>query len=53
MPSLVVSEMCIRDSYLQTPHVAEVSLCPDSAGYHFWRDQFIKACSDFIAEDKA
>ena len=39
--------MCIRDSYkdvfrqmdlyLQTPHVAEVSLCPDSAGYHFWR----------------
>ena len=41
------------DLYLQTPHVAEVSLCPDSAGYHFWRDQFIKACSDFIAEDKA
>ena len=39
--------------YLQTPHVAEVSLCPDSAGYHFWRDQFVKACSDFIAEDKA
>ena len=56
--------MCIRDRdykdvfrqmdlYLQTPHVAEVSLCPDSAGYHFWRDQFVKACSDFIAEDKA
>ena len=41
------------DLYLQTPHVAEVSLCPDSAGYHFWRDQFVKACSDFIAEDKA
>ena len=46
---------CFRqmDLYLQTPHVAEVSLCPDSAGYHFWRDQFVKACSDFIAEDKA
>ena len=41
------------DLYLQTPHVAEVSLCPDSAGYHFWRDQFVKACSDFIAEDNA
>lgn len=41
------------DLYLQMPHVAEVSLCPDSAGYHFWRDQFVKACSDFIAEDKA
>ena len=41
------------DLYLQTPHVAEVSLCPDSAGYHFWRDQFVKSCSDFIAEDKA
>ena len=40
------------DLYLQTPHVAEVSLCPDSAGYHFWRDQFVKACSDFIAEEK-
>ena len=43
----------LMDLYLQMPHVAEVSLCPDSAGYHFWRDQFVKACSDFIAEDKA
>ena len=41
------------DLYLQTPHVADVSLRPGSAGYHFWRDQFIKTCSDFIAEDKA
>ena len=40
------------DLYLQTPHVADVSLRPGSAGYHFWRDQFIKTCSDFIAEDK-
>ena len=40
------------DLYLQTPHVAEVSLCPESAGYYFWRDQFIKNCTDFMAEDK-
>ncbi len=40
------------DLYLQTPHVADVSLRPGSAGYHFWRDRFIKTCADFIAEDR-
>ena len=37
------------DQYLQTPHVADVSLRMGDAGYHFWRDQFIKACGDFVA----
>jgi multimeric flavodoxin WrbA len=40
------------DLYLQTPHVADVSLRVGSAGYHFWRDRFIKTCADFVAEDK-
>lgn len=40
------------DKYLLRPRVAEVSLRPGSAGYHFWRDQFIKSCADFIAEEK-
>ncbi|MBQ7713727.1 MAG: hypothetical protein IJT71_02440 [Oscillospiraceae bacterium] len=30
------------DKYLQTPHVEDVSLCPGSAGYIFWRDLFLK-----------
>ena len=41
------------DQYVDHPHVADVSLRIGSAGYHFWRDLFVKACSDFIAEDKA
>ena len=36
------------DQYLQTPHVADVSLRPGDTGYHFWRDAFIKSCSDFV-----
>lgn len=40
------------DLYLQGTHVADVSLRPGSAGYHFWRDQFIKTCSDFVALEK-
>ena len=39
------------DRYLLKPHVADVSLRPGSAGYHFWRDQFIKTCTDFVASD--
>lgn len=39
------------DRYLLKPHVADVSLRPGSAGYHFWRDQFIKTCADFVASD--
>ena len=36
------------DQYLESPHVAEVSLRPGSAGYIFWRDQFLKTCADFV-----
>lgn len=36
------------DLYLQKPHVAGVSLRPGDTGYYFWRDQFIRQCSDFI-----
>lgn len=39
------------DRYLQAPHVADVSLRPGSAGYHFWRDQFIKTCAGLVAEE--
>ena len=38
------------DKYVQTPHVADVSLRPGDTGYHFWRDQFIKTCGDFVAD---
>lgn len=48
------------DLYLESPHVADVSLRPGSAGYIFWRDQFLKTCADFagcellpIPEDEA
>lgn len=41
------------DLYLLAPHVADVSLRPGSAGYYFWRDQFIKTCTDFLAGDRA
>ncbi len=34
------------DQYLDAPHVADVSLCPGSAGYIFWRDQFLKTIAD-------
>lgn len=34
------------DRYLKQPHVADVSLCPGSAGYVFWRDQFLKTVAD-------
>jgi len=37
------------DQYVTNPHVVDVSLRPGDTGYHFWRDQFIKECSDFIA----
>lgn len=41
------------DKYLLAPHVAEVSLRPGSAGYHFWRDQFIRTCAGFIAGENS
>ena len=34
------------DRYLNEPHVADVSLCPGSAGYVFWRDQFLRNVAD-------
>lgn len=34
------------DLYLEGPHIAEVSLCPGSAGYEFWRDQFLKTVAE-------
>lgn len=34
------------DQYLLKPHVADVSLRPGSTGYVFWRNQFLKTCSD-------
>ncbi|MCR5826660.1 MAG: hypothetical protein K6G54_08835 [Oscillospiraceae bacterium] len=34
------------DRYLERPHVAEVSLCPGSAGYVFWRDQFLRTVAE-------
>lgn len=34
------------DRYLLKPRIAEVSLCPGSAGYIFWRDQFLKTVAD-------
>ena len=37
------------DQYVQTPHVADVSLRVGDTGYYFWRDQFIKTCGDFVA----
>ncbi len=40
------------DLYLQGEHVADVSLRPGDTGYHFWRDTFIKACGDFVANRK-
>ena len=40
------------DLYLQGEHVADVSLQIGSAGYFFWRDQFIKTCGDFVADKK-
>jgi len=41
------------DLYVDKAHVADVSLRPGDTGYHFWRDQFIKKCSDFISGSNA
>ena len=37
------------DLYTAEPHLMGVSLRPGDTGYHFWRDQFIKTCGDFVA----
>lgn len=34
------------DQYLLAPHVDDVTLQPGSAGYIFWRDQFLKSVAD-------
>lgn len=36
------------DLYVKRPRVAEVSLRLGSTGYIFWRDQFVKACAEFV-----
>jgi len=41
------------DKYVNEEHVVDVSLRPGDAGYHFWRDQFIKNCTDFISGSNA
>lgn len=38
------------DSFIGRDHVAEVSLCLKSQGYHFWRDAFIKTVADLYGE---
>lgn len=39
------------DGFIGRAHVAEVSLCLRSQGYHFWRDSFIKTVSDLYKEE--
>ena len=36
------------DQYVARPHVADVSLRIGSAGYHFWRDEFIRNVTNFL-----
>ena len=38
------------DGFIGRDHVAEVSLCLKSQGYHFWRDSFIKTVTDLYGE---
>ena len=38
------------DLYVSHEHVASVSLQLASTGYHFWRNQFVKNCADFVTE---
>ena len=39
------------DQYVERPHVAEVSLRIGSAGYHFWRDEFIRNVTNFLTAE--
>ena len=39
------------DMYVKKPHLTDVSLRPGSAGYIFWRDQFLKACADYLGRE--
>lgn len=41
------------DKYVNEEHVIDVSLRPGDAGYHFWRDQFVKNCNDFLTGSNA
>lgn len=36
------------DRYVERPHAAGVSLRLGSAGYHFWRDEFIRSVESFL-----
>ena len=39
------------DQYVERPHTAEVSLRIGSAGYHFWRDDFIRNVTNFMTSE--
>ena len=36
------------DQYVERPHVADVSLRIGSAGYHFWRDEFVRSVESWL-----
>lgn len=39
------------DQYVDHPHVADVSLRIGSAGYHFWRDEFIRNVTNYMTAE--
>ena len=39
------------DQYVERPHVAEVSLRIGSAGYHFWRDEFVRNVTNYMTAE--
>ena len=39
------------DQYVGHPHVADVSLRIGSAGYHFWRDEFIRNVTNYMTAE--
>ena len=44
--------MCAtRWTSTSTPHVADVSLRIGSAGYHFWRDEFIRNVTNYMTAE--
>lgn len=40
------------DRYVEHPHVAGVSLRIGSAGYHFWRDEFVRSVENYLTAEK-
>ncbi len=39
------------DRYVAHPHAADVSLRIGSAGYHFWRDEFVRKVNAFLTAE--